>query len=147
MPLELPDRQALEIKPCYPEVPRLPKCGWVGFVYFSQLLREALSGGTGGPTKSRERKRGRGGKTSRPLVRMVALPRDHQDLASVSPCFLQDRLEEQQREWVAQTSSVVRHGSTVWPPLAQQGIFTADLGLRPSELLGKHFLSLQPENC
>lgn len=58
--LELPHPQALAIKRCYPEVPPLPKCSRMCFVQFSQLLREALGGGVGGPVKPTERKRGRG---------------------------------------------------------------------------------------
>lgn len=92
--LELRGQQALQIKPCRPEVPPLPKCSRMCFVQFSQLFRAALGRGAGGPLNPKKRKRGRGRRL--PGLQLGSCSsRDHQDHPSLSACFLQGRLEKQ----------------------------------------------------
>lgn len=61
-------------------------------------LQKAFCLGSWTSWKPKERERGKGPETAGPTVMLLGGPRDHQDLPSLSACFLQDRLGNGQRK-------------------------------------------------
>lgn len=84
--------------------------------------------------------RGKGPETAGPTVMLLGGPRDHQDLPSLSACFLQDRLGNGQRKHGgAQRASAVL-GLALLLGCQHSTAFLPLYGSQPWGLLGKLIL-------